>query len=151
MNTNPFSLLRSTLVSLNRVMDRTTNNPNAGAEAIALAEEIVRGVFYEETNDNTYYPWINTHIIAWSSDVSMFLSSGPLAMGYQNQFFRKVACPAMVADACLRTMENPHRKAAALSMLDKLPASSIRTAMIKWVNDTHIVIAKTEATNVQQG
>jgi hypothetical protein len=42
MNTNPFSLLRSTLVSLNRVMDRTTNNPNAGAEAIALAEEIVR-------------------------------------------------------------------------------------------------------------
>lgn len=149
MNSNPFSLLQSALATLYRMMNQTSNNPTIKAsELIDMAEQMVRGVCDQETGDNNYYPWINTDLNPWLSDLSMFLSSGPLAMGYQNQFFRKVACPAMVAHACLKVMDNPHRKAAAMSMLDKLPACAIKTAMVKWVNDNYAV--KVES-NVEQG
>lgn len=138
MNLNPANLLTSVLAALHA--DRGIAEICKGVVGgepfvIRMAERIALGVLAIELRENIdAESMVSTDIRTWLSDLSMFVTEGPRAIGYRDRFFRKIAGPLAQANEALSDIQNPHRKQAALAKLASMSDSPWKLAMMQWIN-----------------
>jgi hypothetical protein len=84
-----------------------------------------------ETGFVTPFPLMSTPKEDWDREAEMFLHD-PMAIGFQDPFFRKVAVPLYKAHVAFRS-GHPNRFEVALAEAEKCAASDWRLATVEWI------------------
>lgn len=80
------------------------------------------------------FPLISSPVESWQSDLELFLSEGTRAMGYKDQFFRRIAVPMLNSWAAFKETENTNRFTNALAALKAMPLEcDWRLACAEWL------------------
>jgi len=79
------------------------------------------------------FPIVSSGIDQWHSDLAMFMDEGANAMGYTDQFFKKVAVPMLQSWQAWKDREAPDFMDSAAYYADRIAASDWRKACVEWL------------------
>lgn len=148
--TNPFILLSNALATLKR---KWGHIEEARAAVVNTVGHVIEGMLAQETRsaDCEISDWLfaKADLGTWYSDLSIYCDLGCQAMGYQHQFFRRVAIPAAQAyNVLINGSDILGQAKAARDILSRtMKDGLLRKAMLQY---TEAIIHQMEQQNEQR-
>jgi hypothetical protein len=78
------------------------------------------------------FPIVNGPIEEWFTDLSMFMSEGPV-IGFKDPFFKKVASPVYSSWMAWKDKDDPYHLEKAIVFAEKIAATDWRLACVEWL------------------